>query len=104
MSQPRGRARRRHIRVTGFRLTERALDKMAVHGIYEEQLEQALSNPYRVIPNRRSQAAPYLFIGQDNGGACIAAPIFPTESPTTWVPVTAWRCKPSEWARLPPLD
>jgi len=29
---------------------------MAVHRVYEEQLEQALSNPYRVIPNRRSQA------------------------------------------------
>jgi hypothetical protein len=77
---------------------------MAIHGIDEEQLEQALTNAYRVIPNRRSQAAPYLFIGQNHGGTCIAAPIFPTESATIWVPVTAWHCKPSEWAELPPLD
>jgi hypothetical protein len=90
--------------VTAFRLTERALDKMAVHGVTEEQLEQTLSNAYRVIPNRASQPAPYLFIGQDHGGACIAVPLFPTEEPTVWVPVTAWYCKAYEWAQLPALD
>jgi hypothetical protein len=104
MRQRRSRSSGRRVEVTDFRLTERALDKMAVQGVHEEQLEQALINPYRVIPNRRSQPAPYLFIGQDDGGACLAIPVFPTESPTIWTPVTAWYCKPSEWVELPPLD
>ena len=90
--------------VTDFEISERAADKMAAHGIRLRQLYQALSSSYTVVPNRATGAAEYLFIGQDHGGACIAVPIDRTDEPTVWAPRTAWYCKGTEWARLPPLD
>jgi hypothetical protein len=90
--------------VEDFDVSERAEEKMAFHGISLDQLFQTLDNPYTVIRNRGTGTAEYLFIGQDHGGTCIAVPIDPTDEPTVWAPVTAWHCKVSEWALLPPLD
>jgi hypothetical protein len=50
--------------------------------------------------NRKGRRAPYLVIGEDHGGACIAIPIEPTYDEAIWRPVTAWPCKAHERSRL----
>ncbi len=89
--------------IADFELSERALDEMAMHGITPRQLRQPLTNPHRIVRNRKHRALPFC-IGQDHGGSCIAAPINPTSEPTSWAPLPAWPCKPAEWALLPPLN
>ena len=75
-------------------------DKVAQHRLTPWQVDEVLDGVYRLDPNRTSRRAPYLLIGRDYSGQCIAVPIEPTDEPTVWRPVTAWRCKRSEWARL----
>jgi hypothetical protein len=60
-----------------------------------------LDHSFRVQKNRKERRAAYLVIGRDNQNQCLAIPIEPTYDPKIWRPVTAWYCKPSEWARLP---
>jgi hypothetical protein len=77
------------------------VEKIAQHGIVPRQLLEVLDNGASIFPNREDQSAPYLLIGLDDDGQCLAMPIWPTEiDETVWRPVTAWYCKPSEWARL----
>lgn len=75
-------------------------DEMARHGITPEMALQVLENPMVVLPNRKGRRASYLIIGRDRGGACLAVPVEPTHEPNLWRPVTAWRCKERERARL----
>jgi hypothetical protein len=78
-----------------------ALDKAWEHGITAEQLASLLDNLFVVRRNRKHRRAPYILIGRDHSGQCIAAPIEATDDPTTWRVVTAWYCKDNEAARLP---
>jgi len=71
-----------------------------MHGLSSRQVVQVLENPYLIVPNRKGRSAPYLLIGLDHGGGCIAIPILPTHDPAVWRPITAWRCKESERAQL----
>ena len=75
-------------------------EEMARHGITPEMALQILENPMVVLPNRKDRRAKYLIIGRDRGGACLAVPVEPTHEPSLWRPVTAWRCKEREHARL----
>ena len=75
-------------------------DKAAYHGLRRRQVDQVLRDDYVVVANRVARRAPYLLIGLDYGGQCIAVPIEPTHEPRLWRRVTAWRCKRAEQARL----
>jgi len=76
------------------------IDKVAQHSLRAEYVDEVLYGAYRVDENRASGRAPYLLIGRTEDGQCVAIPIEPTNDPAVWRPVTAWRCKPFEWARL----
>lgn len=76
------------------------VEKVGRHGLSEWQVDQVLTNEHLVIRNRKARRALYLVIGRDNGGACLAVPVELTRSPMLWRPVTAWRCKDHEDARL----
>jgi hypothetical protein len=75
--------------------------KFASHRLSSDEVLQVLDGPYYLRRNRhRGTNAPYLLIGQDYSGTCIALPIDPTGDPVTWRPRTAWPCKPSEETSL----
>ena len=74
--------------------------KINSHSIGIDQLMQILDNPFMIASNRSTGRAPYLLVGRDNSGACIASPIEPTHNPELWRPITAWYCKTSEQAAL----
>ena len=87
-------------RVADFVFSGWSEDKLWVHGITADQLYQTLNRRYVIIRNRRNRATEHLYIGRDDSGRCIAAPILPTDDPYVWRPVTAWYCKPAEAAAL----
>ena len=76
-------------------------EKMWGHGIGIETANQVLEHPFNVVRNRKDRRAPYLIIGIDRQGRCIAIPIEPTSRLGVWRPVTAWFCKKSEWGLCP---
>ena len=86
--------------IQAFVIDDENEEKFAGHGISPEQVLQVLGNEHVVIRNRKQRRAVYMVIGVDDGGACIAVPIEPTHDPTVWRPITACRCKRSEWTRL----
>jgi uncharacterized DUF497 family protein len=88
------------VQVEDLSFDEVNLDKFAEHGVSARQVRQLLDDPFLVLPNRRNRRAPYLLLGRDHGGACLAVPIEPTGDPEVWRPVTAWLCKESERAIL----
>jgi uncharacterized DUF497 family protein len=88
------------IQIYAFLFDEENQEKLAAHGIRPRQVDQLLDDEFLVVSNRRGRRATYLVIGRDWGGNCIAVPVEPTHDPMVWRPVTAWRCKPSEEARL----
>lgn len=84
-----------------FLIDETNEEKFWAHGLTSLQVEEILENPFTVVSNRKSRRASYLLIGRDNSGQCIAVPVEVTPDPYVWRPITAWRCKISEAARLP---
>ena len=88
------------IQVVQFVYSGRALDKMWDHGVVQRQTDSVLLGRSVIIRNRSNRAAPYVLIGRDEQGQCLTIPIVPTSDPLVWRVVTAWRCKPSEFARL----
>jgi hypothetical protein len=70
--------------------------KISANGLSVRRVEQLMENPYLLVPNRRDRRAPFLIIGRDNGGACIAVPVEETHEQSLWRPVTAWPCKDKE--------
>ena len=81
--------------------SRRAEDKMWRHGVYADQLREAVwAGRYIVTPNRRDRTASHLLIGRDGQGQCLAAPIVSTDDPVVWRVITAWPCKPGEAAML----
>lgn len=87
--------------IAGFAYDDDNENKIAGHGLDVEDLDDVLDARFVVVRNRRARRAPYLVIGRNRAGRCIAIPIEPTTGTGIWRPVTAWPCKPSERARLP---
>lgn len=88
------------IEIVGFDLTDTAEAKFWTHGIRPEQVEAVLDRRWSVIRNRPDRAAPFVLIGRDEQGRCLAIPIMPTNDRLIWRPITAWYCKSSEAAKL----
>jgi hypothetical protein len=95
-----GACRMAQIDVALFQYSDATTEKFWYHGIRTEQMDAVLGNFWIVIHNRKGRAAPYVLIGRDDQGHCLAIPIAPTDDPVVWRPITAWYCKPSEVARL----
>jgi hypothetical protein len=88
------------IEIAVFQITETAEAKFWSHGIDQDQIYAVLEYFWTTTRNRARRAAPYVLIGRDHQGRCLAIPIVPTEDPAVWRPITAWYCKPSEAAKL----
>jgi hypothetical protein len=78
---------------------DRNIDHIWEHGLDPDTVDEILESAYVVVWNRRQQTAPYLLIGLDYNGRCIAAPIVRGRREGVWRPLSAWYCKPAEWAR-----
>lgn len=87
--------------VDAFVIDEENEAKFWSHGLTPEQVIAVLYYPRRIRRNRKARRASHLLIGRGHLGQCLAVPIEPTADPTVLRPVTAWPCKPSEWALLP---
>lgn len=88
------------IRVEAFLLDDVNEGKFASHQLTGDQVLQTLDGPRYIRRNHGATNAPYLFIGHDYNGACIAIPIDPTDEPTVWRHRTAWRGKRGEATAL----
>ena len=88
------------VTVEFFEIDEFNEPKFWSHGLDREAVAQVLGNRRVVVRNRKGRTADYMLIGRDDSGRCITMPIAPTHDPYTWRPITAWRCKPGEAARL----
>ena len=88
------------IEIEELEIDEAAADKFWVHGISTDQVEAVLDHRWVTTRNRAGRAAPYILLGRDNQGRCLALPIVATDHPHIWRPITAWYCKPSEAAKL----
>jgi hypothetical protein len=84
------------IEIYEFVIDDVNADKFWRHGLTPEEIASVLDGRYSVIRNRSSGRAPYIVIGRDLHGQCIAIPIEQTWSRGVWRPITAWRCKRSE--------
>jgi hypothetical protein len=92
--------------VPGIAVVELVIDddnteKFWQHGQNPEDVVEVLFFPRVVRRNRKERRASHILIGRTRQGWCLAMPIEPTAEVGVWRPVTAWRCKPSEWALLP---
>ena len=88
------------ITVLDFQISERAASKMKDRNIVVDDLYDVIDSDYEVVPNRSGHPAPYVLIGRDRSGRCLAIPVAPTHDPYVWRPITAWKCKPRETAKL----
>lgn len=86
--------------ILGFVIDDENERKFRSHGLLAHQVDQVLNNRHLVVPNRRNRRAQYLVIGRDNGGTCISIPVEATNDPELWRPITAWRSKDYEEAKL----
>jgi hypothetical protein len=86
--------------VARFEFGETVADKAWSHGVSTEQIDAVLDHFWTIIRNRANRAAPYVLLGSDHQGRCLAIPIAPTDDPVVWRPITAWYCKRSEAAKL----
>ncbi len=85
--------------IVGFQITDTAIEKFWAHGIGADQVEAVLDHHWIVIRNRSERAAPYVLLGRDHQGRCLAIPIVPAYD-GIWRPVTVWYCMRNESARL----
>lgn len=67
------------ITVAELIFTDAAQDKLWSHGITTDQAQSVLLGPVVVLRNRAGCAAPYILLGRDEQGCCLAIPIVPTE-------------------------
>ena len=88
------------IEIAKFQISDTVAEKFGDHGISTDQVESVLDNRWVTTRNRAGRAAPYILLGRDGQGRCLAIPIVPTDDRLVWRPVTAWYCKPSEAAKL----
>jgi hypothetical protein len=71
------------ITIARLEIREKAIDKLWVHGIIPEQLNAVLAGRTVITRNRPERAAPYLLVGRDEQGRCLAIPIAPTDDHLT---------------------
>jgi hypothetical protein len=76
------------------------IDKLWSHGIVPEQVHAVLARERVIVRNRSGRAAPFVLLGFDEQGRCLAIPIAPTHDRWVWRVITAWYCKSGEEARL----
>jgi hypothetical protein len=88
-------------RICEFLIDEENEEKFWSHGLTVDRVLDILDRRYTVVPNRKGRRGVYLLIGRDRSGECLAVPVEATHDPVVWRPVTAWRCKDVERARLP---
>lgn len=88
------------IDIADLDIVDRVRDKIEERGISPDQLYAVLEGFRTVIRNRKHRTAPYVPLGRDDQGRCLAIPIVPTDDRYVWRPVTAWYCKPGEEAKL----
>jgi hypothetical protein len=88
------------IEIEDLAITDAADDKFWSHGLTAKQVRSVLNRRWVAIRNRPERAAPYVLIGRDDQGRCLAIPIVATDDRRIWRPITAWRCKASEAAKL----
>ncbi len=88
------------IEIARFQITDTAADKLWSHGLVARQVRSVLSGRTVLTRNRAGRAAPYMLLGRDEQGRCLAIPIVPTDDRLIWRVITAWYCKPSEAAKL----
>jgi hypothetical protein len=88
------------IEILNFDITPEISAHMWEHRVDVDHLYAVIVGHYIVRRNRATRTAPYLLIGEDDEGRCLAVPIVPTDDPTVWRPVTAWECKRSEADKL----
>jgi hypothetical protein len=88
------------LEIATFDITDVAEAKFWSHGIDKQQVLSVLDFRWIVLRNRRGRAAPFVVVGRDEQGRCLAIPIQPTHDRFVWRPVTAWYCKPSEAAKI----
>jgi hypothetical protein len=89
------------IAIDDFALDDENVEKFWLHGLRPEDVLAVLEQPYTIKRNRAGRRASHIVIGRDGQGRCLAIPVLPTADAATWRPLTAWFCKPSEWAQLP---
>jgi hypothetical protein len=88
------------ITIAELMVPDQAIDKLWSHGITPEQVHAVPEGETVVIRNRAHRAAPYILLGRDGQGRCLAIPITPTHDRLVWRVITGWYCKPSEAVRL----
>lgn len=88
------------IDIEDLAITDAADDKFWSHGLTAWQVRSVLNRRWVAIRNRAQRAAPYVLIGRDDQGRCLAIPIVATENRRIWQPITAWYCKAREAAKL----
>ena len=82
-----------------FEWDETNAEHVAEHGISDVEIDQMLSNPHIVVPNRGHEPRMFL-VGHTNGGRALTAVIEPTRTEGTWRPITAWDASEAEITRL----
>ena len=87
-------------RIEEFDLPEWSIEKLWRHRIDPKQLYAVIAGRHIVTRNRPGRTAPYVLIGRDDQGRCLAIPVVPTDDPLIWRPITDWYCKPGEVAKL----
>ena len=88
------------IEIEDLAITDAADDKFWSHGLTAKQVRSVLNGRWVAIRNCPGRTAPHVLIGRDDQGRCLAIPIVATADRRIWRPITAWRCKPSEAAKL----
>ena len=88
------------IEIAELFILDAAIDNLWSHGIVPEQVHAILFGHVVVTRNRPNRAAPFILIGRDEQGRCLAIPVAPTHDRLIWRVITAWYCKPSEAAKL----
>ena len=88
------------LRIVEFEISEAASEKFWRHGIGSGQVQAVLPRHWILTRNRADRVAPFVLLGRDHQGRCLAIPVVPTHVPVVWRPVTAWDCKRSEATKL----
>ena len=66
-------------RFEAFLIDDKNEEKITSHNL---SVMQVLDNVHIVLRNRKRRRGLYLVIGMDNGGACVAVPVEPTNQVT----------------------
>ncbi len=67
------------IEIARFLVSDAAAEKFWTHGISTDQVESVLDSRWVTTRNRAGRTAPYILLGRDSQGRCLAIPIVPTD-------------------------